>query len=198
MHNNSEETDYESYIGKRKRLDSNTSNTDSHRKKSRITEEALQGNESWTGRTHFSNARKEMREYIVKLSTKLKIELGEAMATLEQFNRNIKRTVDSEYSRIQESIIEMVESLWRESEKDVLRLVKEKTKGLIKEMAETTQQMEIMQERLKSYEKELSGDNWKRAMREIVSFDIEEEVNSLMEKSQDVRRLKSFKLGVNR
>lgn len=55
-----------------------------------------------------------MREYIIKLSNKLKSEIATANATLELFNKNIKRTVDSEYTRIQQSIIQMVEAIWKE------------------------------------------------------------------------------------
>lgn len=79
----------------------------------------------------------------------------------------------------------------------MLKLVKEKTKVLIADLSETKKEMEQMHEKLKRYESELSGDNWKKAMREIVNLEVEDEVALLIEKSQNARDMKAFRLGVS-
>ena len=196
-HNNSEESDYyESYETERQhKLQSTTSIMGSARKPYKPKEQSLIAPSS--DKSSFSAARKEMREYVIKLSAKLKVEMGTALATLDLFDKNIKRTVDQEYARIQEEVVRMVEEVWRQSEEEVLRHVKEETRGLVTGIEDTRRRMEQMHERLRRYESELTGEDWRKAMREIVSLEIEEEVDLLIEKSQQVRNVREFKLQVS-
>ena len=60
----------------------------------------------------------------------MKIELSNVMATLDLFNRNVKRTVEAEYDRIQEVIKELVDDVCKESAQTVYKVVKEETKNI--------------------------------------------------------------------